>query len=278
MTDTLSLMAPAKLNLMLHITGQREDGYHNLQTVFQLLDYGDNMHFSLTDNEEIALIGNFAGVAKTDNIIYKACQLLKPFANNKRGLHISVEKILPMGGGLGGGSSNAASTLLAVNQLWQCRRSVDQLAELGLQLGADVPVFVRGRSAWGEGVGEKLSPLELPETWFVVLKPEVEVATAKIFAHQELTRDTTAITVAAFLRSGGHNDCENIVRQLYPDIDQALIWLNDAAKNKAMLTGTGACIFAPCDHREAAAEIFAKRPKNLRGFIAKGVNYSPACV
>ena len=276
--DTLTLPAPAKLNLMLHITGQRPDGYHNLQTVFQILDHGDNMHFQARADNNIHLAGNFPGVPVTSNIIYKAAQLLIPYAQRSPGVDITVDKVLPMGGGLGGGSSNAATTLIALNKLWQCQRSEDQLADLGLQLGADVPVFVRGRSAWAEGVGEQLTPLDLPEKWFVVLKPEAEVSTAKIFGHRELTRDTSAITVAAFLRSGGQNDCENIVRRLYPDIDAALIWLNNETGNRAMLTGTGACIFSPCGSREQAANIFAKRPKNLRGFIAKGVNFSPACV
>lgn len=278
MNPTLTLLAPAKLNLMLHITGRREDGYHNLQTVFQILDYGDTMHFCARQDDTITLTGHFPGVPLSANIIYKAALLLQPFATVAAGVEIAVDKVLPMGGGLGGGSSNAATTLLALNHLWQCQRSVDELAALGLQLGADVPVFVRGRSAWAEGIGEQLTPLNLPEKWFVVLKPEVEVATAKIFGHRELTRDTSAITVAAFLRSGGQNDCENIVRRLYPDIDAALLWLTDHSKNRAMLTGTGACIFTTCDNRDEAANIFANRPKNLRGFIAKGVNFSPACV
>ncbi len=276
--DSLTLLAPAKINLMLHIIGQRADGYHNLQTVFQILDHGDTMRFQRREDSSIRLQGDFPGVPVNSNIIHKAAQLLVPFAQQPAGIDITVDKVLPMGGGLGGGSSNAATTLLALNTLWQCQRSEDQLAAMGLQLGADVPVFVRGRSAWGEGVGEQLTPLELPEKWFVVLKPEVEVSTAKIFGHRELTRDTSAIKVAAFLRSGGQNDCENIVRRLYPDIDSALVWLNDETENRAMLTGTGACIFAPCDSHEQAANIFAKRPKNLRGFIAKGVNFSPACV
>lgn len=278
MSTPLTLLAPAKLNLMLHITGRRDDGYHNLQTVFQILDYGDTMHFTLRNDDALTLTGDFPGVPTESNIIFKAAQLIKPWSNVPPGVSINVDKVLPMGGGLGGGSSNAATTLLALNKLWHCHLREDQLAELGLQLGADVPVFVRGRSAWAEGIGEQLSPLSLPEKWYVVLKPDVEVSTAKIFGHRELTRNTSAITVAAFLRSGGQNDCENIVRRLYPDIDAALVWLAEAAKNGAMLTGTGACIFAPCDNRDEAALIFANRPKNLRGFIAKGVNFSPACV
>lgn len=278
MTDTLSLLAPAKLNLMLHITGQRADGYHNLQTVFQILDYGDTLHFTPRDDSAVTISGDFPGVPTESNIIYKAAQALRPFAQNPSGVDIAVDKCLPMGGGLGGGSSNAATTLLALNQLWQCHCDNDTLANIGLALGADVPVFVRGRTAWGEGVGEQLSPLDLPEQWFIVLKPDVEVSTAEIFKHGQLTRNTSAITVAAFLKSGGHNDCENVVRMLYPAIDNALNWLAERTENRAMLTGTGACIFAPCTNKEQATDIFMSRPKNLRGFIAKGVNFSPACV
>jgi 4-diphosphocytidyl-2-C-methyl-D-erythritol kinase len=278
MTDSLSLMAPAKLNLMLHIIGQRADGYHNLQTAFQILDYGDMLHFTLRHDAEINIIGDFPGVPMHSNIIFKAAQALQPLAKKPSGIDIAVDKCLPMGGGLGGGSSNAATTLLALNQLWQCDCDNDTLAEIGLSLGADVPVFVRGRTAWAEGIGEQLTPIDLPEQWFVVLKPDVEVSTAEIFQHGQLTRNTSAITVAAFLKTGGRNDCENVVRMLYPAVDDALKWLAERTDNRAMLTGTGACIFASCTDKEQATDIFMSRPKNLRGFIAKGVNFSPACV
>ncbi len=278
MSEQLILLSPAKLNLMLHIVGQRQDGYHELQTVFQLLDYGDTMIFNVNSQGVINLNTPFADVPPEDNLIIKAAKLLLPHRRIPLGIDIEIEKILPMGGGLGGGSSNAATTLLALNHLWDCKLDQDSLASIGQSLGADVPVFVRGRSAWAEGIGEKLTPIDLPEQWFVVLKPDVNISTAKIFSHKELTRNTTPITVAAFQQSGGKNDCENIVKHLYPEVDEALNWLQAQTNSCAMLTGTGACIFAPCHSKQQADEIFAKRPKKLSGFIAKGVNFSPICV
>lgn len=281
MTPDLTFISPAKLNLMLHITGRREDGYHELQTVFQLLNYGDQMHFTCnktSDKGNVRLLTHFEGVAEADNLIVKAAKQLLPYRKNNTSIDIEIDKVLPMGGGLGGGSSNAATTLIALNALWECQLDEDNLADIGQHLGADVPVFVRRRSAWAEGIGEKLTPLELPEQWFIVLKPEVEISTAKIFNHRELTRNTSPITVAAFQKSGGKNDCENVVRALYPEVDDALKWLQSQSDSTAMLTGTGACIFASCQEKHFAEEIFAKRPKNLSGFIAKGVNYSPTCV
>ncbi len=278
MSEQLILLSPAKLNLMLHIVGQRQDGYHELQTVFQLLDYGDTMIFNVNSQGVINLNTPFADVLPEDNLIYKAAKLLLPHRRQPLGIDIEIEKVLPMGGGLGGGSSNAATTLIALNHLWDCKLDQDSLASIGQSLGADVPVFVRGRSAWAEGIGEKLTPIDLPEQWFVVLKPDVNISTAKIFSHKELTRNTTPITVAAFQQSGGKNDCENIVKHLYPEVDEALNWLQAQTNSCAMLTGTGACIFAPCHSKQQADEIFAKRPKKLSGFIAKGVNFSPICV
>jgi len=278
MSATLNLLSPAKLNLMLHIVGRRADGYHELQTVFQILDYGDDMNFRTNQEGAINLLTPFADVPNEENLIIKAVKALRPYQTNTLGIDISIEKRLPMGGGLGGGSSNAATTLVALNKLWQCHLNEDALAEIGQHLGADVPVFVRGKTAWAEGIGEKLTPLNLPEQWFVILKPDAHISTAKIFTHRELTRNTTPIKVAAFLQSGGKNDCEDIVRLLYPEVDEALIWLQAQCQSRAMLTGTGACIFASCQSKQQAEEIFAKRPKKLSGFIAKGVNFSPICV
>ncbi len=236
------------------------------------------MIFNVNSQGVINLNTPFADVPPEDNLIIKAAKLLLPHRRIPLGIDIEIEKILPMGGGLGGGSSNAATTLLALNHLWDCKLDQDSLASIGQSLGADVPVFVRGRSAWAEGIGEKLTPIDLPEQWFVVLKPDVNISTAKIFSHKELTRNTTPITVAAFQQSGGKNDCENIVKHLYPEVDEALNWLQAQTNSCAMLTGTGACIFAPCHSKQQADEIFAKRPKKLSGFIAKGVNFSPICV
>lgn len=278
--SNLTLLSPAKLNLMLHIIGQRDDGYHLLQTLFQLLDYGDTLHFSTRSDQQIRLSPSIDGVANDDNLIIKAARLLQsqPQSSNRVcGADIQLEKILPMGGGLGGGSSNAATTLLALNQLWQLQLSLPQLAELGLQLGADVPVFVLGHSAWAEGIGEQLQAVEIPEQYYLVIKPACEVATAKIFSHKQLTRHTSPITIAAVFEQGGFNDCEPVVRQLYPPVDAAMKWLNSHALNSksARLTGTGSCIFACFPDQSSAQHVLEQLPNELQGFIAKGVSQSP---
>ena len=272
--QTLTLPAPAKLNLFLHILEQRSDGYHNLQTVFQLLDFGDELTITRTNTPEITIEPHIDGLPIHENLIYKAAKLLQ---NHKKtqtvlGAHINLTKKLPMGGGIGGGSSNAATTLLALNTLWQTQLSIDELAELGRQLGADVPVFVRGHSAWAEGIGEQILPINLPEKWFLVLIPDCHVSTAQIFSHKELTRGTSAITVAAFLERGGKNDCQALVENIFPQVRDAVDWLSHYAH--AQLTGTGACIFASFDSKSGAADVLAKKPNNLRGFIAQGINMS----
>ena len=278
--NTLSLLSPAKLNLMLHITGQQNDGYHQLQTLFQLLDYGDTLHYQTRNDNKLQLSPAIDGVAQQDNLIIRAARLLQQQDPTKTmGADIKLEKILPMGGGIGGGSSNAATTLLALNQLWKLDLSIDQLADLGLQLGADVPVFIRGHSAWAEGVGEQLQAIDIPESWYFVAKPDCEVSTAEIFSHKRLTRNTSPITIAAVLKQGGHNDCETVVRACYPAVDNAMTWLDSLDQTTDMyparLTGTGACVFAQCPDRESAEQILHQLPKGLQGFIAKGVNISP---
>lgn len=261
---------------MLHITGRRDDGYHQLQTLFQLLDYGDSLVFQSRDDGIISLRPDIAGITSEDNLIIKAARLLATFAPPKAGVDITLDKVLPMGGGLGGGSSNAASTLLALNQLWQLQLSEDKLAALGLQLGADVPVFVRGRTAWAEGIGEKLQAIDIAETWYLVAKPNCSISTAEVFSHKQLTRNTPPITIAAFFKQGIKNDCEGVVRQCYPEVDAAIKWLSRHSPHPARLTGTGACIFAQFPDRASAAKIFHQLPVELDGFIAKGVNVSPA--
>lgn len=276
--NTLSLLSPAKLNLMLHITGVREDGYHLLQTVFQLLDYGDTLRFSPRDDNLITLNPAITGVPHDDNLIVKAARLLQQQAPETCGVDIELNKVLPMGGGIGGGSSNAATTLLALNQLWELHLTTDQLAEMGLQLGADVPVFVRGHSAWAEGIGEQLQALDIAETWYLVIKPDCEVSTAEIFSHKQLTRNTSPITIAAFFEQGTFNDCEQVVRKLYPQVDAALKWLTDHSANNrpARLTGTGACVYTDFPDRQSAQKVICKLPEGLQGFIAKGVDVSPS--
>lgn len=273
MNRTLTLPAPAKLNLMLHITGRREDGYHNLQTVFQLLDRGDQLSFTARDDSRMTLTPAIEGVPFDDNLIIRAAKLLQKASGCHTGIDIHLDKKLPMGGGIGGGSSNAATTLVGLNHLWRCGLNIDELAELGRQLGADVPVFVRGHSAWAEGVGEHLQPLQLPESWFLVLTPDCHVSTAEIFCHKRLTRDTPIIKVAAFFEGDSQNDCQPLVRDLYPEVDFALTWLSQYGNSR--MTGTGASVFAAFDSEASAQAVLEKIPNELSGFVAKGVNISP---
>lgn len=269
----LRLPCPAKLNLFLHILGRRSDGYHQLQTLFQLLDYGDELQVSATNDGAIWLENPLPGVADDDNLIIKAARLLKEHTGCSLGARLALLKRLPMGGGIGGGSSDAASTLLGLNHLWGLNLSLEELAALGRRLGADVPVFVQGRSAWAEGVGEELTPVELPERWFVVLAPKAHVSTAEIFNHKRLTRDSAPITMRAFLEEGGRNDCQPLVEELFPDVKDAVGWLKQFSA--AQLTGTGGCVFASFASQEQAERVMLERPGQLNGFWAKGVNESP---
>jgi 4-diphosphocytidyl-2-C-methyl-D-erythritol kinase len=270
---TLSLLAPAKLNLFLHITGRRADGYHELQTLFQLLDYGDTLHFDLRQDKQLQLHTAMPGITNEDNLIIKAARVLQQITQLPLGVDITIDKRIPMGGGLGGGSSDAACTLVALNHLWQSHLSTEKLCAIGAQLGADVPVFIQGRSAWAEGIGDRLQALDLPEQWFLVIKPNCHVPTADIFSREELTRDTTAITVAAFFEQGGHNDCTAVVCEHYPDVAAALIWLNNYGS--ARLTGTGACVFTTFSTEDKARAVLDEVPGTWTGFVAKGINQSP---
>ncbi|SCZ57910.1 4-(cytidine 5'-diphospho)-2-C-methyl-D-erythritol kinase [Thiohalomonas denitrificans] len=265
--------APAKINLFLHITGRREDGYHLLQTVFQFLDYGDELTFSLREDGRIERPSSLAGVAAEEDLVVRAARLLKKSSGCPLGADIRVDKRLPMGGGLGGGSSNAATTLVALNHLWGLGLSEEHLAALGLELGADVPVFVRGRAAWAEGVGEQLTPVELPEPWFVVIVPPASVSTAELFGAPELTRDCAPITIADFLSGAGSNVFEPVVRSRYSAVAEALDWLTN--HGPARLTGSGGCIFAPFSDQQQAREVLAVLPEGWRGFVAQGRNRSP---
>ena len=269
----LTLLSPAKLNLFLHITGQRADGYHNLQTLFQLLDYGDTLSFTLRADGMITLSPSLAGVAFEDNLIIKAVRQLQHHNNSGLGVDIHLQKRLPMGGGIGGGSSNAATTLVALNHLWQCGLSKQELQTIGLYLGADVPVFINAHTAWAEGVGEKLQAIELPRQWFLIAQPDCHVSTANIFSHKDLTRNTPAIKVAAFLERGGKNDCQALVRALYSPVDEALKLLEKLSPT-ARMTGTGACVFAAFATADEALQAQAKLPTYLPSFVAKSVTHS----
>lgn len=265
--------APAKLNLFLQITGQRQDGYHELQTLFRLLDYSDTLTFELDPGGEISRVNDIPGVSSEQDLVVKAARLLQQTTLVAQGVKIFLDKRLPMGGGLGGGSSDAASTLLALNQLWRCGLDVDALASLGQRLGADVPVFVRGQSAWGEGVGEKLTPVVLPSCWYLVVHPAVHVVTAELFSDSELTRDCSPITIRDFLAEGGENVFQSLVRTRYPAIDRAFQWLGRFAEAK--LTGTGSCLFAEFADEDQARMVLNTLPDELEGFVAQGLNDSP---
>ena len=271
--------APAKLNLFLYITGQREDGYHTLQTLFQFLDYGDTLTIEPRRDGKICLLTPVEGVPDEENLIVRAARLLmKRAAATERltpgcGADIAIEKRLPMGGGLGGGSSNAATVLVALNHIWQCGLSVDELAQLGLTLGADVPVFVRGHAAFAEGVGELLTPVDPPEKWYLVAHPGVSIPTPLIFGDPELPRNTPVRSINTLLNCEFGNDCEVIARKRFREVDAALSWLLEYAPSR--LTGTGACVFAEFDTESAARQVLEKAPEWLQGFVARGINISP---
>ncbi|WP_406908381.1 4-(cytidine 5'-diphospho)-2-C-methyl-D-erythritol kinase [Citrobacter freundii] len=271
--------SPAKLNLFLYITGQRTDGYHSLQTLFQFLDYGDTIDIALRGDGEIRLLTPVEGVAHEDNLIVRAARLLMKVASennrlpNGSGADISIDKRLPMGGGLGGGSSNAATVLVALNHLWQCGLSIDELAALGLTLGADVPVFVRGHAAFAEGVGEILTPVEPEEKWYLVAHPGVSIPTPVIFNDPDLPRNTPKRSIKTLLKCEFSNDCEVIARKRFREVDAALSWLLEYAPSR--LTGTGACVFAEFDTESRARQVLEQAPEWLKGFVAKGVNLSP---
>lgn len=268
----LSLPAPAKLNLMLHIVGRRADGYHLLETVFQFLDYADTLHFSARDDGQIILHSTIDGVAHDDNLIVRAARLLQTASQSKLGADIWLDKKLPVGGGIGGGSSNAATTLVGLNHLWQTQLSLEKLAELGLSLGADVPVFVLGRAAFAQGIGEKLEPVDLAEPWYLVAVPPVSISTAKIFSDPCLTRDTPVTNMRTVLKQSGHNDCQAVVEKRYPEVRNALILLNKFVE--ARLTGTGSCIFGGFPNEQQAAKVATQISESLPSFVAQGANIS----
>ncbi len=271
----LCLPAPAKLNLFLHLTGRRSDGYHELQTLFQLLDYGDELAFRRAPRGSIHVEMDPAvpGLSEADNIVYRVARALAARYPDAGGVSIRVRKRLPAGGGLGGGSSDAATTLVGLNRLWGLGLDIAALCALGLELGADVPVFVRGQTAWGEGIGERLTPVSLPPAWYLIVNPGCAVSTARVFAHPQLTRDTRPMKIRAFFGEGAGNDCAAVVENLYPEVRAARRWLDRHAQ--ARLTGTGGCLFARFASRDRAATVLAQVPEPWTGFVAQGVNLSP---
>jgi 4-diphosphocytidyl-2-C-methyl-D-erythritol kinase len=268
----LTLPAPAKLNLMLHILGRRADGYHLLETLFQFLDYGDELSFAVREDGEIRLHSDIEGVPHDSNLIVKAARKLQALTGCSKGADIWLKKILPMGGGIGGGSSDAATTLLGLNHLWQLECSEDQLAELGLSLGADVPVVVRGHAAFAEGVGEILTPADPEEPWYVVLVPQVFVSTAEIFSHPQLTRDSLPLKMRPVPKGNSRNDCQPVVEQSYPEVRNSLSLLSKFTD--ARLTGTGSCVFGAFPSKAEADKVLALLADTQSGFVAKGSNVS----
>jgi 4-diphosphocytidyl-2-C-methyl-D-erythritol kinase len=273
MAESLILRAPAKLNLMLHITARRDDGYHLLETVFQFIDLADRIEFSTNDTGKILRLPGNSPVAAADDILLAAATLLQARFQVGKGVSIDIDKRIPVGGGLGGGSSDAATCLLALNQLWGLGLSLDQLAGIGLELGADVPVFVHGRTAWASGIGEKLQAIELEEPIYLVIDPKVAVSTAQIFAAQELTRNCDPLTIRAFLRGSGCNVCEPVVRNLYPQVAEAIDWLDQYAT--ARMSGTGACVFAAIDSLEQAEVVKSRVPRQWNAYVTRAMNRNP---
>lgn len=275
---SITLPAPAKINLFLHITGQRNNGYHDLQTVFHFLEIHDQLHFQTREDAEIHLLSEFEGVEPEDNLIVKAARALQTHTDYKQGVDIHVEKNLPMGGGIGGGSSNAATTLIALNQLWKTHLPQQTLKDIALSLGADVPIFIHGQTAWAEGIGESLSNLNLEEKYYLLLIPNCHVSTAAIFNHPSLTRNSKALPISTFIEKADnqdlfHNDCESLVRSLYPEVNEALKIL--AQYGHARMTGTGACVFAVFENKAQALTILDKIPSHIKALVTKGKNRSP---
>ncbi len=269
----LVCFAPAKLNLFLHVIGRREDGYHLLETLFRFIDHGDSLSYTLRRDGLVRRVGDCAGIPPDRDLAVRAGRLLQEVSGVRAGADISVDKRLPVGAGLGGGSSDAATTLIALNRLWNLGWRRQRLQDLALRLGADVPVFVFGRTAFAQGVGEHLRAVVLPPAWYVVLVPRVAVATAEIFSAPDLTRDSTPIKIPAFSAGAGRNDLEVVCCRGYPEVAEHLRWLRQHAP--AAITGSGACVFAAFDDRAAAEGVLRKLPPSMRGFVAAGLDRHP---
>ncbi|WP_299007855.1 4-(cytidine 5'-diphospho)-2-C-methyl-D-erythritol kinase [uncultured Shewanella sp.] len=266
--------APAKLNLFLHINHRRDDGYHELQTLFQFIDYSDYLDFRITQTPELVLHSSLnAVVPQHDNLILKAAKSLQAYTQCSQGAEIYLDKRLPMGGGIGGGSSNAATTLVALNHLWNTHLSQKELCDIGLKLGADIPIFINGSSSLAEGVGERLTPAQPVEKWYLIITPNVHVSTAEVFQDSKLTRDTPKLPIEALMSAPWHNDCQKLVTERYPQVANALAWLLEYAPSR--MTGTGACVFGEFEQHQQALSALAKLPPKMSGFVAQGKNISP---
>lgn len=269
----MTITSPAKVNLFLHIIGRKSNGYHNLETIFQLLDYGDSISFSARCDSRITLHSNVNDIPRNDNLIIRAAELLRKKAGIKKGCSILLNKIIPMGAGLGGGSSNAATTLVALNSIWNCGLALQELSDLGQTLGADIPVFVNGNTSFAESTGEILSPLELREKWFLVITPNCHISTQEIFSHPQLTRNSPPIKIRALPSGRGRNDCQEVVLSEYPEVREVLDWTENFAE--ALLSGTGSSVFCKFDNQKEALRVLNEVPEKWRGFVARGINSSP---
>lgn len=266
--------APAKLNLFLHVNGRRADGYHELQTLFQFIDYCDMLDFKVTETAELILHSNISNVvADSDNLILRAAKSLQQTTGFSGGAEIWLDKRLPMGGGLGGGSSDAATTLVALNTLWNTQLSTEELAKIGLKLGADIPVFIHGFAAFAEGVGERLQAVNPSEPWYLIIAPDAHVSTAEVFQDPLLPRDTPKLAIETLMNRPWANDCQKLVVSKYPQVAKALGWLLEYAPSR--MTGTGACVFGEFTQKQQALAALAKLPSEMQGFVAQGMNLSP---
>lgn len=273
---TLHCQAPAKLNLFLHITGQREDGYHLLQTAFQLIDHCDTLEIEVRDDDNIKRLNVVENVAENDDLVIRAARLLQSHTQCTKGANITLNKILPMGGGLGGGSSDAASTLIALNHLWECKLNRQELMQLSLQLGADVPFFIFGKNAFAEGIGEQLSALTTSNSWFVVIEPGVHIPTPAIFSSKELTRNTNPVRITDFskdIKNHWKNDLQDVACALFPEVEKAIEWLNKFGKAK--MTGSGSCVFCEFSEEEAATKALYQVPLHWKAWKAKALQEHP---
>lgn len=264
--------SPAKLNLFLHITGRYDNGYHQLQSLFQLLDTGDEIGFEINQSKHVAIAKQIKGVPEQDNLVYRAAMAIKPYASQSAGCLLHIKKKLPMGGGIGGGSSNAATVLLVLNKLWQCKLNIQKLADIGLGLGADVPIFVHGNTAFAEGVGEVLVPTSTPEKWYLVATPNVSISTKEIFTSPDLPRNTPKMDFTNYLFEETRNDCQTLVEKTHKEVASLLQWLVHYAPSR--MTGTGASVFAVFDAKEDANKVLHLLPDSYAGFVAKGVDRS----
>ena len=287
MTELKNCPAPAKLNLFLHVNGRRADGYHLLQTVFQLIDHGDTLHYALRDDDALRRVTDLPGVPEESDLIIRAAKLLQAEVLRRtgalpRGVDIAIDKVLPMGGGVGGGSSDAATTLMALNKLWNAGLGKQELMDLGLPLGADIPFFIFGETAFAEGVGEALRPVRAPECWYVVIEPGVAVPTAAIFCSEHLTRDTPAVIITDFsshleksdgLTGFGKNDLQQVATRLFPPVAEAIEWLG--AYGDARMTGSGACVFSAVKTEAEADAVLAKVPEKWKAWKAQALKRHP---